>query len=198
MNCFFLSHRPHECAMMHCDQHVNKMILESAQILSTVLYTKHPISYSPTLMYKPTHKNHPTVLWASRTPESFLYVGRLAIQLDQEREIRRTRGELTVRKLENVSYTPHKSLKVVDSCLRQIRQIYGGISLGRSEYWHPNLKDECAIWSDPKVAELIKGTESSVDAYRIYYANTKTSFKRGPATWTNREKPDWVEKLKIS
>ena len=35
MNIFFLSWNPETCAQMHCDKHVVKMILETAQILCT-------------------------------------------------------------------------------------------------------------------------------------------------------------------
>jgi hypothetical protein len=35
MNIFYLSDDPVQCAKWHCDQHVTKMILEYAQLLST-------------------------------------------------------------------------------------------------------------------------------------------------------------------
>ena len=35
MNIFYLDTRPKEAAMMHCDKHCVKMILETAQLLST-------------------------------------------------------------------------------------------------------------------------------------------------------------------
>jgi len=35
MNIFYLSEDPVQCAKWHCDQHVTKMILEYAQLLST-------------------------------------------------------------------------------------------------------------------------------------------------------------------
>lgn len=44
---------------MQCDRHITKMALETAQILSTVLGGP----------YKPTHKNHPSVLWAAKHTE---------------------------------------------------------------------------------------------------------------------------------
>jgi hypothetical protein len=34
MNIFYLSRDPHEAAMLQCDRHVVKMILETAQLLS--------------------------------------------------------------------------------------------------------------------------------------------------------------------
>ena len=35
MNIFYLHSEPDQCAKWHCDQHVTKMILEYAQLLST-------------------------------------------------------------------------------------------------------------------------------------------------------------------
>ena len=54
MNIFVLDTNPALAAQYQCDKHVVKMVLESAQILST-------ICGGP---YKPTHANHPCVLWA--------------------------------------------------------------------------------------------------------------------------------------
>jgi len=54
MNIFILDRDPVLAAQYQCDKHVVKMVLETAQIMST-------ISGGP---YKPTHKNHPCVLWA--------------------------------------------------------------------------------------------------------------------------------------
>lgn len=56
MNIFYLDPDPVDAARMQCDKHVVKMVLETAQILSTV--TGGP--------YKPTHQHHPSVLWARK------------------------------------------------------------------------------------------------------------------------------------
>jgi len=53
MNIFYLSRDPVLCAEMHCDKHVVKMILETAQLLSTAHHMLG--SNAP---YKVTHKNH--------------------------------------------------------------------------------------------------------------------------------------------
>lgn len=57
MNLFILDENPRKAAEMHCDRHVVRMILESAQILSTVTGVG----------YKPTHVNHPVVKWAGES-----------------------------------------------------------------------------------------------------------------------------------
>lgn len=59
MNIFYVDRDPIVASQMLCDRHVVKMALETAQILSTVLGGP----------YKPTHKNHPSVLWAAKHTE---------------------------------------------------------------------------------------------------------------------------------
>lgn len=82
MNIFVLDKDPSLCAQYHCDKHVIKMILESAQILSTVIQ-EHWGHGRVEQLYKPTHKNHPCVLWA-RSPENFYWLYKLGKQLAKE------------------------------------------------------------------------------------------------------------------
>ena len=56
MNIFYLDKDPQQAAKYHCDKHVVKMILESAQMLCTVV---NEISGGQVTPYKSTHKNHP-------------------------------------------------------------------------------------------------------------------------------------------
>jgi hypothetical protein len=65
MNIFRLSDDPQECAEMHCDKHVVKMILETAQMLSTAWrMTDSDSKYANEHgMYKIAHKNHPSTVW---------------------------------------------------------------------------------------------------------------------------------------
>ena len=42
MNIFILDSNHEKCAQYHCDKHVPKMILETAQIMSTVMHKKNP------------------------------------------------------------------------------------------------------------------------------------------------------------
>ena len=63
MNIFFLSKDPVEAARVQCDQHVVKMILETAQMLSTVAHQHKYLGV--TGIYKPTHANHPMTKWVN-------------------------------------------------------------------------------------------------------------------------------------
>lgn len=65
MNIFFLDRDPLFAAKAHCDQHVVKMAIEYAQILSTALYLTD--STINEFVYKPTHKHHPCTVWATKS-----------------------------------------------------------------------------------------------------------------------------------
>ena len=60
MNIFVLDKNPYKAARYHCDKHIVKMTLETAQILSSAL----TLIGVPHNGYKPTHVRHPCVLWA--------------------------------------------------------------------------------------------------------------------------------------
>jgi Pyrimidine dimer DNA glycosylase len=68
MNIFYLDNDPIVAAQMQCDKHVVKMCLETAQILCTVR-----ARYGLEAPYKPTHKNHPAVLWAGGSIGNYLW-----------------------------------------------------------------------------------------------------------------------------
>ena len=69
MNIFVLDDDPKTCAMYHCDKHVVKMILETAQMICT---THHLIgSYDYDIPYKSTHINHPCNRWLRDSVENY-------------------------------------------------------------------------------------------------------------------------------
>jgi hypothetical protein len=81
MNIFFLSRDIEENVRFHADKHVVKMILESAQLLSSV---HHCTGTGNEQMYKLTHKNHPDAVWARSSKENYAYLISLAILLGEE------------------------------------------------------------------------------------------------------------------
>ena len=97
MNIFFLDKDPNICATYHCDKHVLKMIVEYAQILSTahrvldgkkvtidkkVSYVLH-FSFDDRL-YKATHINHPSSLWARQSLANYITLYNLFVALCDE------------------------------------------------------------------------------------------------------------------
>ena len=69
MNIFVLDSDPKVAATMLCDKHVVKMILESAQMLSTVAHTNGHIP-----RYRPTHSKHPCTLWAGESKSNWQWL----------------------------------------------------------------------------------------------------------------------------
>ncbi len=79
MNIFILDRNIRTCARYHADQHVIKMILESAQMLCAVINQT-----GGSAPYKSTHLNHPCTLWAGRSLSNWLWLQRLTLALNDE------------------------------------------------------------------------------------------------------------------
>lgn len=84
MNIFLTDPSPVVCAQSLDDKRVNKMTIETAQILSTVAHR-----YGVPAVYASTHENHPCTLWAGETRENFVWVLQHGISLAQEWAYRR-------------------------------------------------------------------------------------------------------------
>ena len=75
MNIFYLDRDPEIAAQMMCDKHVVKMILESAQMLSTAHRVLDGDERADKAgMYKMTHKNHPSTIWARSSIENYVWL----------------------------------------------------------------------------------------------------------------------------
>ena len=68
MNIFVLEENPKTAAWMSCDRHSVKMVLETAQMLCTVLH-----SVGCSVPYRPTHGSHPCTKWVASSQEAFLW-----------------------------------------------------------------------------------------------------------------------------
>jgi hypothetical protein len=68
MNIFVTSNCPKKCAEYLDNKRVVKMVLETAQLLSTALAVHN--GPNP---YKATHKNHPAAVWARKTRSNYLW-----------------------------------------------------------------------------------------------------------------------------
>jgi len=97
VNIFVLDIDIEKCARYHCDQHVVKMILESAQIACTALNLK-----GFTTPYRSTHVKHPCVQWAGASFANLQWLKKLARALNREYRYRYRTSE------------DHLSLAVID------------------------------------------------------------------------------------
>ena len=79
VNVFALHHDPTQAARWHCDAHVVKMVLETAQLLSTA----HHLT-GGTAPYRPTHAKHPCAVWARDSQANYLWLCELGLELCRE------------------------------------------------------------------------------------------------------------------
>lgn len=82
MNIFFLHWNPRTAAEYHCDKHVVKMIIETAQLL----YSAHWMLNSPlpVTAYKLAHKNHPCSIWTRQSITNYMWLCSLGLWLCKE------------------------------------------------------------------------------------------------------------------
>jgi hypothetical protein len=76
MNIFYLDKSPYTCARYHCDKHVVKMILETAQLLCGAHWAT-----GGTAQYKPTHLNHPCAIWVRKSLSNYKWLCELGFNL---------------------------------------------------------------------------------------------------------------------
>lgn len=160
MNIFFLSPDPTECAIMHNDKHVIKMILEYAQLLSTAHHVLDG-DKSISSIYKPTHVSHPSAIWVRESRAHYTWLWRLLVALCKE-----------------YSFRYHKTHKVESSGL-----------MAALESCPKNLKEITWKNPPPKVMPDEFKHSSTIESYRNYYTVAKKSFStwryRKPPTWFN-------------
>ena len=101
MNIFFLDYDTKKCAEYHCDKHVVKMILETAQLLCGVHHLTPQVT--PQVPYKLSHKNHPCAIWTRESLSNYLYLCDLGLELCKEYTYRYGKR--------------HKSQVVIEWCL---------------------------------------------------------------------------------
>lgn len=79
MNIFALHLDPGQAARWHCDAHVVKMVLETAQLLCTA----HHLT-GGTAPYKKTHVNHPCSIWVRESRVNYVWLVELGLELSRE------------------------------------------------------------------------------------------------------------------
>lgn len=166
---------------MQCDKHIVKMIVESAQMLSTAhrmldgAATKRPsksgkrvISYweHPTLehvLYRAVHTNHPCTAWTCESEENYLWHYRHWLALCKEYIYRYNKV--------------HKTQVLLEAVLRatpiNISQI-------------PRTPFRLAMKDYPELYKL----NDPVEAYRRFYVTKQKRFKM---VWTKRQPPAWFK-----
>jgi hypothetical protein len=101
MNIFFIHKDPQVCAEAMTDKHIVKMIIETAQLLSTAHHILDP-EKDHTMYYKVTHMNHPSAVWARETHSNYEWLYRHFIALCDEYTKRYQKVHLTDTKLRDL------------------------------------------------------------------------------------------------
>jgi hypothetical protein len=181
MNLFVLDKDPVKAAQLQCDKHVVKMVVESAQMLSTahrlldgvlervpsksgktkVKYYRLP-DYREGLLYKAVHFNHPCTVWTAKSNNNYNWHYVHFVALCEEYKYRYGRV--------------HKTDKLLREELKNLPR---NIEVGYL------TNQPLAMQSNPECM-----SEDVVASYRAYYQTKQNRFKM---TWTNREIPNWFE-----
>jgi len=177
VNIFYVSHDPVEAAQWLVDKHVVKMILESAQLLSTAHRVLDGVEYEgksktgrkkkiwmlqdqrETIMYAATHINHPSAVWCRTSVENYNWLVEhfFALMCEYTNRYGKTHkcyGELSYQ----LQSPPHK--------------------LKEWEWTKmPSAMDQQYIISEDPIIN-----------YRNYYREGKVKLHK----WTNRQPPEWI------
>ena len=191
MNVFYLHPLPWAAARMHCDEHVRKMIIEYAQLLSTAHRMLDGEEYydktangrrikrwrldDPVMeanVYKATHANHPSAVWVRENGDNYQWV---LLCLDELADI--------------YTYSTgrsHKTMGIVNAFLRNHPK---NITPGPDDM---KMSPPPACVPDDLKVGAAKSVEEVVESYRAYYRRDKTKFATWNynCNWTAGEGPD--------
>jgi hypothetical protein len=176
MNIFALDSSPIKSAQMMVDKHVVKMILETAQLLSTAHRILDGTEYieksktgrnvrrwrlpdaRETVLYSATHINHPSAVWCRATNNNynwlFCHFGGL---------------------LHEYTYRYGRIHKCEDMVVALMQPPFN-IDVGYLTPVTPAMPDEYKV------------PHNSVASYRNYYRGAKQRMHK----WTKREVPEWI------
>jgi hypothetical protein len=178
MNIFYIDKSPAKCAEQMVDKHVVKMILETAQLLSTAHRLLDGEEYvgqtatgrkakrwrlndeRETILYSATHINHPSAVWCRQSNNNYNWLFAHFLSL-----------------LNEYTYRYGKRHKCSDPAfVDALRQTPRNIPVG---YFTPVT---------PAMAEQYIVSDDSVTNYRNYYREGKIHLHK----WTKRQPPEWL------
>lgn len=176
MNVFVLDRDHDQRARYHCDVHLNKMLLESVQILNTALHKQDHDRLEDIAFYKPTHANHPWCEWAADRFENWHWLLQHAKALGVEYTMRNDSTHESYRKLYELWVDGDAELDT-EGTPKYLWKIEDVFSDGPRTSVPLCMPDEYADSDDP------------ITSYRRYYVAEKVP--QDWCTWSN-EIPSWV------
>ena len=180
MNIFYIDSDPRQCAEWMVDRHVIKMVLETAQLLSTAHRVLDGLEVQLELekhgkvrkkkvwvldddrndvLYNATHINHPSAIWCRESVENYNWLVDHLHALGQEYIYRYGKRHATIEKCFYPLQSPPHGLRAWD-------------------------------WTKPPSAmgpEFIISDDPVVN-YRNYYKYGKAALH----SWKNRQPPEWI------
>ncbi len=196
MNIFVLHLNPIIAAQMHCDRHVVKMIIESAQLLYTCcllygivghditdLINTAPVTAKGSHGYRATHVNHPCCKWLSESVENYKWLITMAKELCSEYTRRYKKIHATEQHIDWLSYVCPKIPEIPQTpfvivmpdeykCIEAVVQSDHDHDHGQ----HHGQHHRHSRHHDP------------VASYRKYYCKAKTFAK-----WSKTGTPSWYK-----
>ena len=171
MNIFVTDPDPVISAQTLCDKHVVKMVLESAQMLSTAWREPNDLRSSEFSsryadeheLYKTAHPNHPCSIWVRQARENYKWLYRHFVALCEEYTHRYGKSHASARLKEPLMRRPFKPSALLDA----IEEPYGFVLAMPDEY----------------------KSDDVFDSYQKYLINEKQHF----AKWEKdpSRKPTW-------
>lgn len=176
MNIFYLDNDPQKCAQYMVDKHVVKMILETAQLLSTahrLLDGEEYIGASAsgrkakrwrlpddreTVLYSATHVNHPSAVWCRENHQNYTWLFEHFLSLIAEYGFRYGKD--------------HKCIDMVDALFNPPK----------------NIKKKAFTPVTPAMAPEYIVSKDSIENYRNYYKQGKKHLH----SYTKRQMPEWL------
>ena len=191
MNIFILNDDPVVAAQEQCDKHVVKMIVESAQMLSTAhrmidgITEKRPSKSGRTMvkyyklpderediLYKAVHFNHPCSVWSRESCCNYSWHYEHFVALCDEYTYRYGKVHSTDTKLRDILSKLPKNINRA-----------GGMTPFR-----------LAMKSNPECVVHGLGGTDAVATYRNFYQTKQERFKM---EWTKRQVPEWFNYASI-
>lgn len=183
MNIFYLHENPKICAQYHVDKHCVKMIVESAQLLSTahrILDGNEIIGHTrtgrkakrwvlpdsrETILYHATHVNHPSAVWCRQNDKNYMWLAELMEELCIEYTYRYER----IHKIQDIGL------------LYKLKEIPTNIPT--SEFTQPT----------PAMPDQYKIPGNSLQSYHNYYNGEKQRM----FNWKKRQVPEFINNYNI-
>ena len=174
MNIFITDNDPQACARNLDDVRLNKMILETAQMLCTVARDTLPDDVIP---YKATHVNHPCTKWVRSSPEALAWTIQHFNALYSEKLYRTGKQHLSYIKLADMLEQLDPGL---DTQLAPLNPVYAG---------------DYPVWDSERDYTL--NNRNIVKSYRntMVHKWTDDIAKGRAPTWRGRGIPEWATRV---